>query len=178
MNQAIIQLAYRRIIDATSAQSTFEQQVFEDSYQEFLIQIQTYNQDQRFTTWQELRTAIPKSDVTLQYKVGFAVGLYLRALNHQNPYLTDSLGYPVPFEEHRFELLDSDITDRRSHRVALTFLSGPLTLLGTVGTYLLLDRPGQRGSGDTSEKCETFLVEMQPQLAIVSYQEVPASVYP
>jgi len=113
--------------------------VFQDSYQEFLIQIQTYNQENQFTTWQQLRTAIPKSDVTLQYKVGFAIGLYVRQLRGKIPGLWDSMDKTnLAFAEHRFELLDSDITDPSAHRAALSYLTEPFKPLGTVGTFLML----------------------------------------
>ena len=88
-------------------------------------------------------------------------------LNGQIPGLTDVLGQPVAFTEHQFALLDSDIIDRTKHRVALTYLTGPLTWLGTVGHYLLLTPGDQRTIPDA---VDTFMVEMQPNLSIISYR--------
>lgn len=166
MTPARIRLAYRQLIDAASAQTPFARDVFTDSYNEFRLQIQTYNPDGRFTTWQQVRTAVPQSDPTLPVKVGFAIGLYIRELNGQTPGLTDTLGQPVAFVEHQFALLDSDITDRTQHRVALTYLTDTLTWLGSVGNYLLLAPGDQRNATDTTD---TFMLEMQPNLSIVSY---------
>jgi hypothetical protein len=169
MRKSLIKLAYRQIIDAT-ATGRFEKDVFNDSYSEFLIQIQTYNQVNNYTTWREVRTAIPKSNVTLQYKVGFAIGLYVRELNNQIPGLWDNLErMNVPFADYRFELLESDITNRSAHRVALTYLTDSLTLLGTIGEYMVL------ALGDKSKETaplETFMVAMRPNLAVLSYQEI------
>ncbi|GAB2569630.1 hypothetical protein [Spirosoma areae] len=170
MTSARIRLGFRQVIDAGNAQTSFERDVFADSFNEFRLQIQTYNPDNQFTTWQQVREAVPQSNPTLPVNVGFAVGLYVRELNGQMPGLTDTFGQPVAFTEHRFDLLDSDITDRTKHRVALTYLTDTLTLVGTVGSYLLLAFPSQPETTDSQPPVlETFVIEMQPNLSIVSY---------
>lgn len=136
------------------------------------MQIQSYNADNQFTTWQQVRAADPQSDPTLPVRVGFAIGLYVGELNGQIPGLTDALGQPVSFTEHQFALLDSDITDRIKHRVALTYLTDTLTWLGTVGNHLLL--ASGDGRDDSNGMMDTFMVAMQPKrrtvnLSIISY---------
>lgn len=177
MTPARIRLAYRQVIDATTARTDFERAVFTDSYHEFRVQIQTYDPDKQFTTWQQVRAAVPSSDPALPIRVGFAIGLYVGALNGQIPGLTDALGQPLAFTEYQFALLDSDLTDRTKHRVALTYLTDPLTWLGTVGDALLLT-PGDPSINpvkatppdyDTAPYA-TFMVAMQPNLSIVSYR--------
>ena len=170
MTNAYVKLAYRQVIDITS-QSDFERDVFNDSYQEFLMQVQTYNQDNQYTTWQQVRTAVPKAEEALPYKVGFAITLYVRDLQHKIPRLTDTLGQAVAFAEHRFALLDSSIADKAHHRVALTYLTDTLLLLGTAGNYLLLTAPDQsEGNDQHVAVLDTFMVEIQPGLSIVSYR--------
>ena len=166
MTPARIRLAFRQVIDAATARTDFEKAVFTDSYYEFRVQIQSYNADNQFTTWQQVRTAVPQANPTLPIRVGFAIGLYVGELHGQIPGLTGALGQPIAFTEHQFALLDSDITDRTQHRVALTYLTETLTWLGTVGNYLLLASGEQPTATDAAE---TFMVAMQPDLSIVSY---------
>ena len=166
MTPARIRLAFRQVIDASTARTDFEKAVFTDSYHEFRVQIQSYNADNQFTTWQQVRAAVPQSDPTLPIRVGFAIGLYVGELNGQIPGLTDALGQPVAFIEHQFALIDSDITDRTKHRVALTYLTDTLTWLGTVGNYLLLTADDGRNATDA---IDTFMVAMQPNLSIALY---------
>ncbi|GAB3640125.1 hypothetical protein [Spirosoma arcticum] len=166
MTPARIRLAFRQVIDSHTVHTDFEKAVFADSYHEFRVQIQSYNADNQFTAWQQVRAAVPSSDPTLSIRVGFAVGLYVGELNGQIPGLIDALGQPVAFTEHQFALLDSDITDRTKHRVALTYLTATLTWLGTVGHYLLLAADDGRNATDG---VDTFMVAMQENLSIVSY---------
>jgi len=100
MTPARIRLAFRQVIDAATARTDFEKAVFTDSYHEFRLQIQTYNPDNQFTTWQQVRTAVPTADPTVPIRVGFAVSLYVGELNGQIPHLTDALGQPIAFSEH------------------------------------------------------------------------------
>lgn len=166
MTPARIRLAFRQVIDAHTVHTDFEKAVFTDSYHEFRVQIQSYNADNQFTTWQQVRAAVPQSDPTLPIRVGFAIGLYVGELNGQIPGLTDALGQPVAFTEHQFTLLDSDITDRTKHRIALTYLTDTLTWLGTVGSHLLL----ADGNGQTApDTLDTFMIVMKENLSIVSY---------
>ena len=113
------------------------------------------------------------SDPTIPIRVGFAVGLYVGELNGQIPHLTDALGQPIAFREHRFALLGSDSTDQTKHRVALTYLTDTLTWLGTVGDALLLTT-GDPATSPANAAFDTFTVAMQPKrrtanLSIVSY---------
>ena len=133
------------------------------------MQIQTYDPDHAFTTWQQVREAVPQSDPTLPIRVGFAIGLYVSGLNDQIPGLVDALEQPLAFNEYQFALLASDLTDRTKHRVAITYLTDTLTWLDTVGTTLLLTT-GDPQTGPVN----TFMVAFQANLSIVSYTAGPA----
>jgi len=170
MSKARIRLAFRHLIDAGSARSEFEKVVFADSYQEFRLQVQAYNPNNQYTTYQQVRAAIPQADPGLSVRVSFAIGLYVNELNGQIPGLIDTLGQPVSFVDHRFTLLDSHITDRSQHRIALTYLTDSLTWIDTVGNYLLLSAIDP---ADSPEPVDTFLLLMQPNLSICSYQASP-----
>jgi hypothetical protein len=159
-----IRLAYRQVIDAGNARTEFEKAVFSDTYHEFRVQIQTYNPDNAFTTWQQVREAVPQASPTLPIRVGFAIGLYVEGLNNQIPGLNDGLSQPVAFTDYQFTLLDSDLTDRSRHRVAITYRTDRLTWLDTIGNQLLLTK-----EDPTTGPVDTFMVALQPNLSIVSY---------
>lgn len=163
---AQITLSFRQVIDAASTED-LEKKIFEDSYVEFLMQSQAYNPDKQFRTFTELKAHNPKSN-SLHYKVGFAVGLYLQELGNRIPGVTDCLGSKeLPFELYHLELIESDIEDRSQHRVAVNYITPPFTLLHIIGDRLLLVSPEQTGQPDTYD---TFMVALQPQLAITSYK--------
>lgn len=164
-----IRLAFRQVIDAGSARTAFEKAVFSDTYHEFRVQIQTYNPDNAFTTWEQVRGAVPQASPTLPIRVGFSIGLYVGGLNNQVPGLADALDQPILFSDHQFELLESDLTDRSRHRVAITYLTDTLTWLDTIGRTLLLTA-GDPATGPVN----TFMVAVQPGLSIVSYAGGPA----
>jgi hypothetical protein len=173
--RAIIKLAYKQIIDASST-GEFEKLVFNDSYQEFQMQVQAYNPESKFKTLKEVIAASPKAN-SLHYKVGFAVGLYIRALNNQIPGLTDSLGQAnVPFTINKFEIIESDISNKAIHKVAITYITDTLTLIDVIGEYLLLT-VGDQFKNDSNEPVETLLLKMRDGLSISSYSEqrVPAT---
>ena len=164
MTKPLIKLAYRTVID-TSAQPGFEQNVFNDTYSELLMQAQVYNREKRFATVAEMIAANPKAN-SLHYKVGFAIGLYVNELNKKIPNLTDSLGNPVSFEIFKTEIVHSDITNREKHVVSLIYITEPLMLVDAFGQYLVLSKQ----AGEETEEWETFTVSLQLGLSIVNYK--------
>lgn len=166
MEKALIRLSYRHIVDV-NARTAFEREVFHESYNEFLLQVQAYNRDQQFTTWEQVRTANPKS-ASLHYKVGFSIGLFVKVLQQQIPGLTDTLGNPVLFAGHQFEIIASDITSKPAHRVAIVYTTDTLTLLGTVGEYWLL-ATGDQLTNIQIQQVQTFMLKLQPSLSVSAY---------
>lgn len=164
MAKALIKLAYKQVIDAASA-GEFERNVFRASFQEFLLKSQAYNQNARFKTFSELKANDGRAN-SLHYKLSFAVLNFIAALNNKIPALKDNAGNNPAFEEPQFELIESDITDRAAHRVAIHYSTGLLTLLDTVEDYLIL-APGDV-SGD--EAAETFTLKMQAGLSVIYYK--------
>ncbi|MCU7548317.1 hypothetical protein OCK74_04285 [Chitinophagaceae bacterium LB-8] len=167
MPKALIQIAYRQIIDIAS-NGAFEQNVWKDSYSEFQIQIQTYNQDNRYKTWEELKADNGKAAFNIPYKVGFSIGLYVKGLNGKMPHLQDSLGRNhIPFANHEFEIVASDITNEQAHVVALTYTSDTLTLFDSIGDHMLLAEGDKTLAGET---IDMFSLKMQPHLSIIKYR--------
>ena len=167
MPKKLIKLAYRQVIDSLSG-GEFERLIFNDTYMEFLMQAQAYTKGNSITQFRELRIHAPKSN-SLHYKVGFAIGLYVRDLQNKIPGLTDTLEQtPIPFVSHRFEIIDSDTIKRELHRVAITYYTDSFTCFGEFGDRLLL----AAGDCRISDKAvETFMLPLHPNLSVISYQE-------
>lgn len=172
MKNALIRLSYRQIIDA-NAQTAFEKEIFNESYNEFMLQVQAYNREQQFSTWEQVKAANPKAN-SLHYKVGFSIGLFVRELQQRIPGLTDNQDSPILFAGHQFEIISSDLTSKAVHKVALIYTTGTLTLFGTVGEYLVL-AAGDQLSETQQQPVPTFLLKLRSQLSIVDYMQVTAA---
>ena len=165
---ALIQLAYKQTISAAS-QTPFEQQVFSATFAEFCLQQQSFSKGQELYSWPSIRSAFPKSNPALPFKVSFAIAGLIGSLNKQIPGLQDTLGIKtIPFVQHRFELIDSDVKDPSVHRVSIIYWSETLTLFAILGDTLLL------ALGDVQEAAAkgpvpTFLLRMSPECSVCSY---------
>lgn len=136
----IITLCYRKIIDAQSAKA-WDKLVFEDSYAEFRMQAQFYDQDKQYRTFGALLQGVPAAE-KLHFLVSGAIVNYVRQLNGKVPDLADNLGKQfLPFEHFRFELINSDRANIKKHQVAVNFYTTPLHWHSTIGDYLLLSNP-------------------------------------
>lgn len=170
MNKAFVKLAYTQVIGNKPA-TPFEEEVFRDTYSEFLLQVQAYNREDQFTTLEQVIAANPKAH-SLHYKVGFSIGLYVKALNNVIPGLKDSLGKAnLDFEAYQFQIISSHISDASMHKVSLTYTTDAMTLLGVVGDYLLLS-PGGVSAQALAAGVETFMVKMEDGLSVVHYREM------
>lgn len=166
MTHPIIKLGYRQIIDV-SAQSDFERNVFNDTYSELQLQAKVYNREGKFNTVAEMISANPKAN-SLHYKVGFAIGLYVNDLNKKIPGLKDSLGDPVFFDIFKTDIIHSDLTNKTSHKIALTYFTNPQLLVSSFGKYIVLSEPKEIGQQLKGE-LKTYTIALRPQLSIVNY---------
>ena len=104
MAKGIIQLCYRKIIDASS-QKIWDQYVFESSYKEFLMQSQLYNQEKKHTSFAELVINVPAAE-RLHFLVTASVIGYVQQLNQVIPEIVDNLGkHFLRFNNYRFEII-------------------------------------------------------------------------
>ena len=161
MAKAIVKLAYKQVIDASST-GNFEKSVLFASYQEFLLKSQAYNPGNRLKTFSEMKNNDGRAN-SLHYKLSFSVGYCIEMLKNTIPGITDNLGNNILFEVPRFELIASDITTIDAHKVAIIYTTGDLTLLNTFGEYMVLALP---------DSAETFTVKMQDKLSVINYKEV------
>ncbi|RYF09805.1 MAG: hypothetical protein EOO42_23455, partial [Flavobacteriales bacterium] len=78
MEKKIIRICYRKIIDINSI-TPWEKLVFEDSYKEFKIQSQLYNQEKKHTTFSALLNEVAGAE-KLHFLVSGAIIDYIRQL--------------------------------------------------------------------------------------------------
>jgi hypothetical protein len=168
MQTGLVKLAYRQIIDSSN-RGNFERDVLKTSYEEFFIKSQAYNQEKKFKTFKEMVANDGKAN-SLHYKSGFAIGNLIQQLNQKIPELQDALGKSLNFEVDQFEIIDSDITNPASHKIAITYFTGILTYFGNMGEYLLLAE-GDKLNQSLREPVETFILKMREGLSVIAYQQ-------
>ncbi len=162
MPKGTIRLCYRKVIDANSAKA-WEKMIFEDTYLEFKMQAQFYNQERKYNTFSEILRSDPKSE-KLHFLVSAAVTGYLQQLNETTPDVLNILGkHFLKFESFRFEIINSDIRDITKHQVAINFFSSPLTWHDTIDNYLVVSDKSQ-----VEKEMLTNLFQLQPYLSIYS----------
>lgn len=168
MPKAQIKLIYRQVIDRNTP-GDFARNVFNDSYNELLMQMQVYNGANLYTTWHDLKTNVPKAKQNLPYKVAFSIGLYMRDLNNLIPGLHDTLQtVNIRFANYTFDIVASDFKSKAAHCVSLTYESELLTLFEVVGDQLLLSKDASLPD-HASTSCDTLMIKMQPNLSIGQY---------
>jgi len=160
-----IKIACRQIIDSRSS-SDFEKKLFNDSFNEFYLQSQAYSEGGRLKTFQDLIGNNPKAN-SLHYKVGFSVGRYIAGLKNVIPGLRDSIGNPLPFENHEFQLLDSDISNKNAHTIAIIYTSDWFDLLAIAGSYLIVGNSRGHNGG-----ISTLTIQLRENLSIVEWDRV------
>ncbi|MDQ0641604.1 hypothetical protein QF042_005169 [Pedobacter sp. W3I1] len=161
MSRKVITLCYRKIIDATNT-SAWDKFVHEDSFAEFKMQAQFYNQEQRFTTFSEMILNVPEAE-KLHFLVSAAITGYLRQLNGIIPDVLDNLGRRfLTFENFKFEIINSDSNDLKKHKIAINFFSKPLIWHNTIDNLLLVSQFKETNE----EEVFTNLFQIQPFVSI------------
>jgi hypothetical protein len=169
MQKAIIRLCYRKIIDS-NASKPWDKLVFEDTYTEYLLQSQLYNQQKQYNTFSDLVQHVPQAE-KLHFLVSAAAMGYLQQLNGKVPDLTNNLGRLfLPFRHFRFEIINSDVTNKLKHQVALNFFTDHLVWHDTVNNQLLLSIPGSTENGEVL----TELFTIPPFVSIYSLKPADA----
>ena len=168
-----ITLAYRKVIDANSPKP-WDKLVLADSYREFRMQAQLYNQGSQYRTFGELLHYVPGAD-KLHFLVGGSIGGYVQQLKGVVPDIVNNVGrYFLKFTRYQFELINSDLHDQSKHQVAINFYSEPLHWHDTIAPYLLVSEAA--APAETSGEVLTHLFQLQPYLTIHSlHQPEPAA---
>ncbi|WP_133272963.1 hypothetical protein [Hymenobacter radiodurans] len=145
MSNRTITLCYRKIMDA-NASRPWQKMVFDDTYTEFRMQAQLFNQEQKYRSFGELLHYAPGAN-QLHFLVSAAVRGYVQQLNGLVPDVLDNLGrHFLKFSKFQFEIINSDLLDKARHQVAINFYSDPLVWHDTIGTQLLVSEAAGAGA--------------------------------
>ncbi|MES2240759.1 MAG: hypothetical protein V4497_10940 [Bacteroidota bacterium] len=161
-----IRLAYRLVIDNSST-FVWDKYVFEDSFQEYLLQHQQFNSKENpKNTFRELLAENEKA-AQLHYLVGISANNYVEQLKGNLYRITDALGNNYfPFTSYRFDIINTDCTDITKHKIGITFYSPLLTYLGMVDGHFLLSK-----NTEDSNEFETFMLATQTHLSVCYLKE-------
>ncbi|MBA4853486.1 hypothetical protein [Emticicia sp. BO119] len=171
MAKGIIRLCYKKMIDV-NAQKQWEKHVFEDTYMEFFMQSQFYNQEEKYPTFQELIANVPAAD-KLHYLVSTAAINYIRQLNDLIPDITNAHHQLcLPFKNFRFEIVQSHNKNKEEHIVAIYFYSEPIIWIDTIDNQLLISYSKQKEALGAGNEISTDLISLQLLLSISSFQTI------
>jgi hypothetical protein len=132
-----ISFCYRKIIDK-NASKAWERLVWEDSYAEFKMQAQRFNNNGGLSSFGEMLTASPAAQ-QLHFLVSHTATAYVQQLNGIVPDVLNTIGKRfLPFSNFKFEIINSDLKDATKHQVAVNFFTEPLIWMDTIGNMLLL----------------------------------------
>jgi len=169
MSKGLIRLCYRKIIDASS-QKAWDRFVFDDTYMEFFMQAQFYNQANQYTTYQELVEHVPNAE-KLNYLTSTAAIGYIKQLNKLIPDIANVSGkLCLPFTQFKFDIIQSHVHTKEAHRVAISFYSEPLTWIDTLDKQLLIAYGDQLDALRAGKEVDTDMIALQPYLSISSLQ--------
>ena len=163
MIRGIIKISYRHIIDA-SATTVFERNVFNATYNEFLLKSQAYNMEKLFSTFTEMKINNGKAN-SLHYKISFAIGPFINELKNKMPDLQDNAGNEILFENCSTTLIESHVNNAALHKLSITFTTGIVTLIDSFGDNLLLAYGDKRNE----TTLETFLLKLVYGVSITNY---------
>jgi hypothetical protein len=159
-----IRLCYRKIIDSDSPKA-WDKAVFDATHLEFYMQAQRIDPDGKFSTFGELLLNIPNAD-QLHYLASTAAIGYIRQLNDVMPDITNAYGkLCLPFKNFKFEIIDSHIEIKTSHKIAIWFYSEPLQWIDTVGNQLLISYQ-ETNLLEPGKEIETDMITIAPFLSI------------
>lgn len=167
MAKKIITLCYRKIIDAENT-NLWDKYVHEDSFTEFKMQAQFYNQEQQYKTFAELILNVPGAD-KLTFLVSAAITGYIQQLKNIIPDVLDNLGRRfLTFENFKFEIINSDIDRIEKHKIGINFFSAPMLWHDTIDNQLLVSQFKE----SDEEEIFTNLFQIQPFVSIHSIKTV------
>ncbi len=159
-----IVICYRKIIDAAT-KGQWEQLVWQAAYDEYLLQVQYFDNEGRHHRYADLLQAVPAAE-KLPFLVSGAIYGYLQQLHGKIPDIVNNIGkYFMQFSQYEFEILRADRDKPASFRIAISFYSDALVWLDTIGDYLLLkNRKDKTGS--------THLFALRPYVNIHMLNEI------
>ncbi len=162
----VIRFWYRKIIDASSLKA-WERLVYEDSYIEFKMQAQRFNEGNKYNTFGEILQNNNAAE-QLHFLTSGAIIPYIKHLDEKIPDVMNVLGkHFLPFKNFRFEIINSDIKDISKHSVAINFFSEPVTWHISLGDKMIISINDEPTNGEWL----TETLALPPFLSIYSVKK-------
>ena len=159
-----IRFCYRKIIDFQSA-DPWSKAVFDATHMEFYMQAQRLDTEGSHSTFIGMKNAGINID-QLQYLTSTAAIGYIVQLNGLIPDIANAIGKPcLPFTDFKFEIIESHITDKTKHRIAILFFSEFVDWIDTVGSQILIRYKDEKSNDEN----HTDLIPLVPFLNISSF---------
>lgn len=170
MARGVVRLCYQKVID-NSSQGVWERNIFDATHKEFYMQAQQFDQSGMWPTFSEILKNVPKAD-RMHYLVSTAAVGYLHDLNEIIPDIRNFYGnLCLPFRNFRFEIIQSHVSERRLHKVAIYFYSEPLTWIDSFGEQFIFATGNQLELLLNGHSVDTDSLTLNPSLTIASFQE-------
>jgi len=162
--KAKIKLAFRIVIDQNSTMP-WDKFVFEDTYFEYKIQHQVFNDKENpVKNYWELSAKNPNAE-KIPFLLSASVVNYVSQLNGEIKSLPDVLGNTFfPIDTFKLDLISSNIEDSSKHKIGLTFYTPELLLIDIIDNKYLLSKNLESDNG-----FETFMFSFHPQISISHY---------
>ncbi|MEO4007266.1 hypothetical protein [Flavobacterium sp. CAU 1735] len=156
-----IRMAFRLVIDSSTT-VTWQKYVFEDTYREYRMQQQLYNNPENpKPTFRELLYENEKAE-KLHFLTGMAAEPYIRQLKGNIYELQDALGNSyLPFVNYKLDIVNTDSNDQSRHKIGITFYTPLMVLVDIVDRHYLLST-----DTDATAHWEILSFPMHPNLAI------------
>lgn len=164
--KGIIQLQYRKTFDK-NVQKVWDSYIFEDTFLEYRMKCQEFADSVENLSFKELLRQNPKAE-KLHYLVSLATLSHLNWLENKMPDILCLGERCVPFEQFRFNIIQSHFEDKNKHKVQIDFFSKPLFWIDTLADKLLLAT--EKPAFDQAQS--TFLIALEPNLSLISYQNL------
>ena len=162
----LITLCYRKLIDVNNTKA-WDKLVFEDSFLEFKMQSQLYNQEKKYHTFGEIIQNV-KGAENLHFLVSGAITNYINQLKQVIPDISNNLGKLfLKFENFRFEIINAHLTDISKYTICIYFYSETLVWHDTVAPYLLVSK----ANVESTNSVITEMVAIRPYLTISSLKK-------
>lgn len=165
--KAKIRLAFRITIDQNSAH-LWDRYVFEDTFQEYKIQHQVYNDKNNPVNhyWELL--AQNENANKIQFLLSAAAENYIKQLNGEIKSLPDALGnHFFKFEYYKLDIVNAHLTDASKFKIGITFYSHKNLLIDIIDQkYLLSENLNPNGI------FSTFMFPFHQQVSISEYEKI------
>jgi hypothetical protein len=168
MQKKLIKLSYTIFIDATS-ETWFEKNIFNLSYDEFVLKSQAYNQEKKFKTFTEMCANDGRAN-SMHYKCSFPILPFIDLLKNEIPGLKDNSGNKIKFIIPQFKLIESHVTDKSMHKFSITYITDVLSLHDNFGDVLLLSYGNNLEEKEGTPVENGFLLRIVENVSVVSYK--------